>query len=991
MKKRIVLFIVGTFLICFLTAQDVEVIEDFESGEIELFSYEDEDLEPDLWQLDSENTFENSAYSLKLFGNTWKQLTIEPKELTPDQVWKVHVFAEEIGTIQGIGFADSSNVLLYSFFGESMLDIETWIPVYQGAQDSQIWAEFYLPVADDWQAFFDYLPEITRIVFINDNDNNGDGITYFDLLLDVTDDLPKAPQVAIEYEIINDFHKNSYRYVDVHFTSVIIDEDSDTFTYLWDFADGFSSNQANPNHQFHVEDDHLYTVTLQIADDTNLQGYASCQLNVDEGEGTFPITMNFVGDIMLARDYNSIIPTQGFEIIFEPTLEVFGNAADMSSANLESPLTTSNEHHPTKPIYFKGHPDFAEGLAFAGIDVVTLANNHILDYMYSGLLETQLTLDNFQILHSGVGIDSYEASRPLIVSKKGKSFAFLASSDRTGQYNNYQPYLQAGFNKPGFAYMTPYYISQQISDIRDVVDFVVVETHSGSEYSTEPGADYDKEMFVENELDEGYEAFLDVPHMWDREIRHFMIDAGADLVICHHPHIIQGLEVYNGKLIAHSLGNFVFDLTYSETMPSMILHSEIDERGFYSYYITPIFIDHFIPRHAEGELGLHILNYLAQKSKEMNTYLDVNEEENRAYVIMDTLSMETQSQQFSSIFGLNSYEEEFISAPLRLQRWGNPTEILSLNNPSTWQYRMGTELIYYGNMEDEGSDMWNLNSSGEYYSEEIYFEGARSIEQTRISYHTDNVVTNFNQLHKLFPFDSYTLHGYIQTENGEEVTLEIRFYSSRNYNTLLDSEALSTSLSGDNGWNFLHSELTVPENAKFYDIRLVTNPPAEGTAYSRFDNVGLIGWSEWNNAESEPFISSPNNYSYIQMKSQQNSFFNDLIYTEIQYHYDPFVNQGEKIIPKVDARLEANFPNPFNARTTFQFSLEQSSDVELTIYNIKGQKVKKLVRSYQEPGNHYIDWDGKNSFQKPVTSGIYLYQLKANGKVIGTQKCLLLK
>jgi len=66
---------------------------------------------------------------------------------------------------------------------------------------------------------------------------------------------------------------------------------------------------------------------------------------------------------------------------------------------------------------------------------------------------------------------------------------------------------------------------------------------------------------------ENYAPNLIRPQMWDIEMRHFAIDNGADLVIVHHPHIIQGVEVYEGKLIAHSLGNFVFDLSYAETFP----------------------------------------------------------------------------------------------------------------------------------------------------------------------------------------------------------------------------------------------------------------------------------------------------------------------------------------------------------------------------------------------------------------------------------------
>ena len=113
----------------------------------------------------------------------------------------------------------------------------------------------------------------------------------------------------------------------------------------------------------------------------------------------------------------------------------------------------------------------------------------------------------------------------------------LASSDRTGQYNNAQPYLNAGYNKPGFAYMTPYYLREQIRDVNDIADFIIIEMHAGSEYSTQPGQDYDQIILDNVELnnnyllpneninfmdiedisdeEENYSPFIDVPHMWD--------------------------------------------------------------------------------------------------------------------------------------------------------------------------------------------------------------------------------------------------------------------------------------------------------------------------------------------------------------------------------------------------------------------------------------------------------------------------------------------
>ena len=201
---------------------------------------------------------------------------------------------------------------------------------------------------------------------------------------------------------------------------------------------------------------------------------------------------------------------------------------------------------------FKAKPSSVEGLVYAGIDIVSLANNHTIDYGLEGLINTQNILDEYNILYSGAGANSYEAYQPLIFNSHGLNIAFLASSDRTGQYNNAQPYLHAGYNKPGFAYMTPYYILQQIEEVSDIADFIIVNMHAGSEYSTSPGEDYDyiisqnietSNYFGPNEIidnmdiidisdeDENYTPFTDVPHMWDREIRHFAIDNGADLVI----------------------------------------------------------------------------------------------------------------------------------------------------------------------------------------------------------------------------------------------------------------------------------------------------------------------------------------------------------------------------------------------------------------------------------------------------------------------------
>ena len=114
-----------------------------------------------------------------------------------------------------------------------------------------------------------------------------------------------------------------------------------------------------------------------------------------------------------------------------------------------------------------------------------------------------------------------------------------------------------------------------------------------------------------------------------------------------------------------------------------------------------------------------------------------------------------------------------------------------------------------------------------------------------------------------------------------------------------------------------------------------------------------------------------------------------------EYGAPPYVNVEDNIIVQTpEVLLQQNFPNPFNPSTTISFSVTQmSSFVTLEIYNIKGQKVKQLISGIRQlpEGQHSVVWDGKDENNKPVSSGIYMYQLKVDGKAIASKKCLLLK
>ncbi len=206
-----------------------------------------------------------------------------------------------------------------------------------------------------------------------------------------------------------------------------------------------------------------------------------------------------------------------------PTL----SAADLTFANLECPVSDvgQNLHH---RFSFRADPRVLEGLKYAGFDVVSVANNHMYDWDRPALLDTLKRLREAGILPIGAGANDLEAHYPKFVGVGGVKLAFLA-------YVGIEPHeAAAGQDRPGVAWLDPERTLTDIRFARNLADVVVVSLHWGVEYATRPQPEQVR-------------------------LAHQMIDAGADLVVGHHPHVVQPVEEYRERWIAYSLGNFIFD------------------------------------------------------------------------------------------------------------------------------------------------------------------------------------------------------------------------------------------------------------------------------------------------------------------------------------------------------------------------------------------------------------------------------------------------
>ena len=267
-------------------------------------------------------------------------------------------------------------------------------------------------------------------------------------------------------------------------------------------------------------------------------------------EKTNEFTMLFVGDIMLDRGVEYKIKKYSESDWRFPFLKIADYLENNKTpgiliGNLEGPISDKGEK--VGSIYsFRADPRVIDGLTHAGFDVLSLANNHLLDYGRLALIDTFARLSAAGIQYVGAGNSEAEAYSPAIKEVNGTRVAFLA-------YTNLGPLAwKAMGDKPGMALYDKLTLQKAIAAARQEADIVIVMFHFGNEYQMKSSA-------------------------LQQEIARFSIDSGADLVVGHHPHVSQEVEEYQGKYVAYSLGNFVFDQSFSpETMQGLILKATVN-------------------------------------------------------------------------------------------------------------------------------------------------------------------------------------------------------------------------------------------------------------------------------------------------------------------------------------------------------------------------------------------------------------------------------
>ena len=350
----------------------------------------------------------------------------------------------------------------------------------------------------------------------------------------------------------------------------------------------YSDNNGYDNGVWHKITGNSFNVLL---DHYNNAYEAANNVKIIDTDGD--TTLSFVGDISLADDWE-IMPYydsrgQGvYGILGEEVVDIM-KSADIMVANNEFTVSNRGSKLPNKYYTFRAKPERLSIYDEMGVDIVSIANNHVYDYGEYAFLDMLGYLKEYDIPYVGGGVNRKEATSPYYFIANGYKIAFIAAT----RAEKYILTPEATENSSGvFRAYDPTLLLETISEVKKNSDYVIVLIHWGRE-------DSHKLEDVQVETGKKY------------------IDAGADLLIGSHAHVLQGMEFYNGKLIAHNLGDFIFN---RETKDTGILTVTINDEGNMSYEFVPCFQNKFKTTLLTGNDKLGVINDM--RSYSINTTFD---------------------------------------------------------------------------------------------------------------------------------------------------------------------------------------------------------------------------------------------------------------------------------------------------------------------------------------------------------------------------------
>ena len=397
------------------------------------------------------------------------------------------------------------------------------------------------------------------------------------------------------------------------------------------------------------------------------------------------VMMAFGGDAMMGRRFSKPYPGEPVMIReghktedarallqhIKPYLEL----ADFTSVNLETQVMHQQpEANAPKSYVFFTPPEAVVAFREAGVDYVTLGNNHTNDYLTEGLISTLETLDAANMPYSGAGLNEPDALESHRSNIGGNPYSFIGFLGWAGNFSPNQ--VAEGQDKGGAAFGSNENIELTVKREAGAGQLPVVQYHGSREYTDEPT------LVTETRLKQA-------------------IDNGAVLAIAHHPHVVQGFELYRDRLIAYSMGNFIFDQFHYATQYSYMVYVWLDGERFHRAEIVPIHIQGYTTMPATDTVRQKVLKRALELSQRRG--ISLARSGGNGVILSASSAMEPASQPLQ--LAEKSLEPTGI-VPLHQRPWNASIGHIEVDDNAALRVRLGEDMLPTGHLEN-----YHLHSS----------------------------------------------------------------------------------------------------------------------------------------------------------------------------------------------------------------------------------------------------------------------------------------
>ena len=538
-------------------------------------------------------------------------------------------------------------------------------------------------------------------------------------------------------------------------------------------------------------------------------------------------------------------------------LRPYYQEADWGVFNFETPVTDSpTTPHPTKDYVFFTLPGSLPAIKWLGVDYVSGGNNHVYDYLETGVIDTINNLNLAGIPFSGAGLNSAQAFAAYRQTIKGSPYSFLSMTSINGRKHEVNYVAEAA--KGGAADLSiDADVSVAIQGEINAGQIPIVQYHSGDEYSFEPTS------YVQNRIQ-------------------LAADENVPLVVIHHPHVAQGIGVFDNTYVILGLGNLAFDQARVETMLGVMARVDLTGGSVEDIRLLPVYLESFAPKLITGRLAHDFLRRLGEFSHSYGALLyPYNGQGWVSFTPTDRVAIDRTvtidvdiPASGSTVVDLRSYLQ-----------WGE--SLYSVKSSRQVMMQAGRDLMQHGDFEDWDKDSdfneaarWDTNDTSRFICISHAFRDTTALCTVRKSVHNDDTVAAFRNRIRVMgdaqntPNKNLSLFGYHKADNAGRISIISQYYASFGELEFGEEEVL-THAGGSFNWQVFNRDLNMPadvfsapdKDARALRIFIHQSPPAAGEGLAVFDELAIIAWED--NIASDQLLQTPHMKDFLKVSGTE--------------------------------------------------------------------------------------------------------------------------